>query len=412
MPHALRPGSLSIALAAIVFASPAWGQNQDPNAERLLDPQAEQNGAEPPQHFATSPAAAPQPLDVSAIEPLLAKLDDPSLTERERATDAIRNAPGLTLRDVEGLARREALTPEQRVRLSQVGQAVFMREPRAAMGVQFAGTMDEADGQVQINAPTQGFDSARVLRAMDIIRTIDGIRIHNNAEARAAIISHDPGDTVQLDIIRNGQPGTVRIRLGNYADLRNSYGLQRDALESGWRLRSARLGAGSIKPLSADIAEGDWSPGAPATGGIESRMARMNHPITSEPLSTRMRAIPISDLAAAGAVRASGERDTGAQRDVTIFPGDEPGQRIFLGNPRAGDAIQQREITKMLRLDSNRRQRDMLQGQIAMIRRQAADPNTDAATAANLRRQADTLSALVAHLDEDTKNIMLDTRDR
>lgn len=414
--------SLLLALTASLLSAPASAQDRPRAADPKVQPPASQptktGPLDPPAPGEAAPpggAQAPAPevptaspvLDMVAVDALIAKLDDPSLMEREVAMTSIRNMPGISVRAVEEMMRRSSLSPEQRVRLSQVGQVVFMGEPRAAMGVRFAGLADDEEGQVQINEPTQGWDSARVLRPWDIIRSIDGQRIRSQGEARAAIVSYDPGDSVTVEIIRNGQPGTVRLRLGNFADLGNQSYLDRATLEAAWRLRSARLSGERAKPLMVDVPEGQWASDAAPRGNPN--IERMNHPITSEPLRTQMRAIPVSDLAASGPSRASGQRESGSANEAAYSGERVRPTRVFPGNRR--NAGLPPEIARMM-LDSSRRQRASLNQQIASIRQLAADPNADPARAELLRRQAEALSRLVAQLDEEIAQQQRDAGDR
>lgn len=424
MPDATRLGSACVMLALFVapaLLSPARAQDGAPRAipdDNAQPPAINPGPIDPPppgeapnqNQVPLAPAAAP--LDTAALDSLIAKLDDPALMEREVAMTAIRNTPGLSLRGVEAMMQRTSLSPEQRVRLTQVGQSIFMNEPRAAMGVRFSGFSDEDDGQVQIDDPTPGWDSARVLRPGDVLRAIEGFRIRTQSEARAAIISYDPGDTVSVDILRNGQPGAVRVRLGRFADLQDQRALQRPVLEAAWRLRAARSAPSLAKPIAIGLAEDDWTPAAP---GDErpTRMERMNHPITSEPIRTQMREIPVADLTASGASRAAGERETGLGADAFL---SNSGRRDGVVNIRIngrgapGQRVP-RDMSRMM-LDISRQQRGALQRQIAQIRQMAADPNADAAMATLLRRQAEDLSTQLARLDGEIEELTRDAGDR
>lgn len=411
MPDAHRLGFACVTLALLTSLSSARAQDAAPKAAPDAQPPVNLGPVDPP---APGEAAAPgdvatavPALDGAVLESLLVKLDDPSIAEREHAMAALRGLPGVTVRAIEQVLGKPTLSAEQRVRLLQVGRALFMSEPRAAMGVSFTqGMMEDEDGQVQVSEPTPGWDSARVLRAWDVIRSIDGLRLRTRAEARAAIISHDPGDTVSLDILRNGQPGTVRVRLGNFIDLGSRGFIDAATFEAAWRLRAARSIADGSKPLVIDVAAEEWS-SEPAGDGL-SRMERMNHPITSEPLRTQMRQIPVSDVSASGPSRATGERevDEFGQAGLTIRSG--PAVRMRGENRRGGMPP---EFARAI-VESNRRLRDSLIQKIAMWRQMAADPSIDAKQAAELRFRADQYERRVAQLEVDILEQERDAGDR
>lgn len=398
-------------LALMSWVANTQAQDAAPKAAPDPQPPVNTSPADPP-----APGEAPSPpttptsstLDGASLESLISKLDDASLAVRESAMSDIRNLQGLTIGAIEQCLRKETLSAEQRARLSRVGQSLFMNEPRAAMGVRFAGMGEDDEGQVQVSEPTQGWDSARVLRPWDVIRSIGGLRVRSQSQAKAAIVSYDPGQTVELDIIRNGQPGTVRVRLGNYFDLNNGIGLQASVLEAAWSVRSARMSSVASTPLVLDVDDADWK-GESGPGAAENGERWMNHPITSEPLRTQMREIPVANLAATGAVRASGERTTNnfADSDVSLRTQRPAG---MVANRRNAGRVP-REVAKMI-VDSNRRQKAFLEEQIAMFRRLAADPTTDPARVEVFRRQAEQLQMVMTRLEADTNELLPDTGDR
>ncbi|MFO0834349.1 MAG: PDZ domain-containing protein [Phycisphaerales bacterium] len=399
MPDAHRLGSACVMLALLTSLSPALAQDAAPKAAPEPQPPVNTSPADPPAPGeATPPAATPAPatLDMAALDSTLAKLDDPSIEEREHAMNAIRTLPGMSVRAIGQAMQKPTLSAEQRVRLSQVGQSLFLDEPRGALGVTFnVGGIDDEEGQVQIRETTPGWDSSRALRPWDVVRSIDGLRLRTYAEARAAIISHDPGDTVSLDIVRNGQPGTVRVRLGNFADLNKSGLIDPLAYEAAWRLRASRMISEATKPLVIDLAADEWS-NEPTIDGPPA-VERMNHPITSEPLRTQMRQIPVSDLSAAGPSRASGERNVSDLGQMGSVRSDRPSLRVLARNQ--GRVEVPPEIVRRM-LEAAQQQRAVLKRDIAGLRQRAADPNADARTVEILRRQVAGLEEVLAGLDQ------------
>jgi Do/DeqQ family serine protease len=62
---------------------------------------------------------------------------------------------------------------------------------------------------------TPGAPGAKAgLQSGDVITAIDGKRVENSDDLTMDVISHAPGTTVTLDVIRNGQPTKVNVTLG------------------------------------------------------------------------------------------------------------------------------------------------------------------------------------------------------
>lgn len=235
--------------------------------------------------FAVSVASEPPSLDSSslvqpAVTPeerlaeLVQRLGADALSDREAASQALRADSAITLPMIESLiAGNGELTPEQVERLSQVGEVMFGRQRRAAMGVSFSWGEDVHDG-VQISGTINGFDSQRVLQPGDVIQSIDGVRLLNQSQTRAVIVSHSPGDSVTLRVIRGGEPMTVNLTLGDYADLeqRSRGGFNqgfagqdstwRATLRQAWNVRLARtLGRASAvmgEEVNPGLSDRQW----------------------------------------------------------------------------------------------------------------------------------------------------------
>lgn len=399
-------------LVVLTLLPCARAQDVAPKAAPEPQPPANTGPADPP-----APGEAPAPpidlappvLDAAALESLVAKLDDPSLMQREQAMSALRKLPGITLRAIEQYLRRPSLSGEQRVRLAQVGQSVFAKEPRAALGVSFMqGMLDDEDGHVQVDTPTAGWDSARVLRPLDVIRTIDGVRVRSRLDARAAIISHDPGDIIPIDILRNGQPGTVRVRLGNFADLGDRGFIDPAVHEASWRLRLSRSGGEFTKPLIVDLAQGEWST-EPSSDPSSRIMERMNHPITSEPLRTQMRQIPVSDVSASGPSRATGEREVNDFGQASLSIRSGPSRRELGGDVPNG--AMPRGFARAM-IESHRRMRDSLLQSVAHWKRLAEDPNITPERAAKILEQVADYEKRLAQVSEELNELERDAGDR
>lgn len=158
------------------------------------------------------------------------------------------------------LAADGGLSPEQRERLVQAGTRLFSELPHGAMGVQFS-RLDRGEG-VEISAVVNGFDAENTLKPGDTVMEIDGRKLSVQADMRAVIISHDPGDRLNITLMRRGERAVVSLRLGDFANLRapalTDRSLIRDAFEERIARRAGKVGAiaGIIEP---GIDSGAWA---------------------------------------------------------------------------------------------------------------------------------------------------------
>jgi hypothetical protein len=209
---------------------------------------------------ADKPAAPAQERDAAWLEKLIPALDSDDFAKREAASKEIADDSGVSLHLIEQRLCDKAhpLTPEQALRLGEAGLRLFANTQRGAMGVQFAapGMEGSLDG-VKVGMAVDGFDSKRVLKSGDVIRDMDGVSLAVGDQSRsrnlvvALIISHDPGDEVTLNLLRNGEPLVVKLALGSYRDLRNANELDTARLRTAWDLRCRRLQGGE-EPQAAD----------------------------------------------------------------------------------------------------------------------------------------------------------------
>lgn len=223
-------------------------------------------------------ADTPAPEDArTRLAAIIRSFDSPDLAERLSASDRIAIDPELTLAVIEESLHKAGggLSAEQLLRLDQAAFVRFTRESRAAMGVQYSQLDTLIDG-VEISAPLDGFDAKRVLQPGDVIRRIDATPVRRQNDLRAAILSYSPGDDVSLEVLRRGEPVTVRLRMGNFDDLdaRNvavalpgggarirpqgmaRAGLDARTLQRAWTVRCRRLGGGlanAAEPLAVDL---------------------------------------------------------------------------------------------------------------------------------------------------------------
>lgn len=190
------------------------------------------------------PGSPDEPYKALDLTPLIRALDSVSLAERDRAVEQLGSNPAITAREVLSILRDvQGLTPEQRARLVDLGRAMFKNSPRAAMGIQFGGTVESG---VAVATLIEGFDASRQLRPGDVIEAANGEPLSQN-RLRAVIISHDPGETMSLRVRRLDAEGRaesidVRVALGSFNRLRGGGFLDSQTLDEAWRIRMSREG--------------------------------------------------------------------------------------------------------------------------------------------------------------------------
>lgn len=188
-------------------------------------------------------AVPPPPFDR-----LVERLNSDTYQTREQATQDIASAAsGVRLKQIEAQLKLPTLTLEQRTRLLVAAEHIFMREPRAALGVSWAGPNGLPTGRgVTVSGCVPGFEAATVLKPGDILRAIDGAPVedggYRDQDLRYEIVSRDPGDELRLSIIRGGEPMQVVCRVGKFDDLPRPSDRQ-SSLEGAWRKRLARMQA-------------------------------------------------------------------------------------------------------------------------------------------------------------------------
>ncbi|MCL4222367.1 MAG: PDZ domain-containing protein [Phycisphaerales bacterium] len=204
------------------------------------------------------------PLDVKAE---LARLDSPVLAERDAAEVALANSSDFQLQDLEALARRVDLSPEQRLRLRQVGRQLFKSRALPGLGVQFGGF--GTDGVI-IQETIPGFPAAGVFQPFDVIRALNGQPVTTQDDLRWLILSQDVDDTLEIEYARNGLIAVVQCRLGKFSDLPNAVRPSDVDMARAFALRwERRVGPSTSGELiiGSDISVDQWAQAAGARAG-------------------------------------------------------------------------------------------------------------------------------------------------
>lgn len=190
-------------------------------------------------------AAEPPPdsRDVQAwFDQQVRLLDSADFAAREQASQDIADAADLSTGQIEQALSTSGLSAEQRVRLTWAGYRRFASTDRAALGVSFATFASDTPG-VEITQTIEGFDSVNVVQPGDVLLALGGSPILSFDQARVQIVSFDPGDVVELRLLRQGEPVGAMVRLGSLSTLRGGSSAADEALLRGaWGARLARAG--------------------------------------------------------------------------------------------------------------------------------------------------------------------------
>lgn len=219
--------------------------------------------------------AAPPP---NALNDLVPALESDDWAVRESATAGIGDRDDVTLKAIEAQLARDDLSPEQRARLLIAAREQFVNGPRAALGVQFANQgMMPADDRVVIQQVFAQFPANGLIMRDDEITAVNGVRVRSTGDwsgttLRPHIIACDPGDTLRLTIIRQGERREIDVPVGRYADLVQAQPIGAADLQAAWAVRSAkyRVNEPSLVIPTPEIPSADAAP-APWAARTESR---------------------------------------------------------------------------------------------------------------------------------------------
>jgi hypothetical protein len=192
------------------------------------------------------------------------QLGSDDIAERERASDLLAN---VAMWDEDILAKACELPEvcaERRARLRNAIYERFINTPRPAVGITMG---NNAISGILVTGLQKGFPAAGVLREGDEILVIGGVDLrptsNNQAPLMAAIASFDPGDTIDLMVLRDGREIDLQIELGSFDDLgQQARARPDDVMQRALALRMHRLGfdldADTGRPIAAPVSRFDW----------------------------------------------------------------------------------------------------------------------------------------------------------
>lgn len=251
------------------------------------------------------------------LDDLIDRLDADDLVTRETATgelnrkllddtdpQSIEAARALEMEAAEALRTRE-LSLEQRIRLIDALRERFVRSPRGAMGVSFGQQNRQIGVELQMVMPNFPAAESGALKKGDVITSVCGVSLLGpefanlrangftgaSERLRHIVISHDPGQTVEMTLVRplapaavpeqvgpnvvrvpgggdlitegpgkNAEVLTVQVPLASFELLGPNGRLDPDTLEGAWKQRAVRLGIPAVasRSLGTPLTHADW----------------------------------------------------------------------------------------------------------------------------------------------------------
>jgi len=95
-----------------------------------------------------------------------------------------------------------------------IAQANELEDPRGLLVVRVAPT-GPADGVLRPSTDVRAVDGQRVRVGGDVILAVDGTRLRTTEDLGSYLaLETRPGDTVELEVIREGRTRTVELQLG------------------------------------------------------------------------------------------------------------------------------------------------------------------------------------------------------
>jgi Do/DeqQ family serine protease len=131
--------------------------------------------------------------------------------------------------------------------------------------------LKDTHGAVVTDVTPGGPGEKSGLKSGDVITAINGSKVQDSNELTLAVTQHSPGETVNLDVYRNGQPQKISVTLGQrpegtaWAEGRQNNGNNENG-EEGENNGNGTARGISVQPLTPDIAQQVNVP--PTTKGV------------------------------------------------------------------------------------------------------------------------------------------------
>tara|TARA_R110002096_G_scaffold173781_2_gene348138 strand:- start:333793 stop:334875 length:1083 start_codon:yes stop_codon:yes gene_type:complete len=210
-------------------------------------------------------------LSEQRLAALIGRLNDPSWATRQEATRMLGDPnEGYELGMLAETLERDDLSPETRGRLWSAARSLFEQSPKAGLGVGFGAVRD---GGIEIRSVVEDVDSfpaAAMLMPGDLIVGAEGLGLTSSEDLRAVILSHEPGELLNLLVERGGQVLDLDLPLGSFGSLRGAAPMSPMIADRAIQLRWSRRGITIPEPPTAGggISADDWvSAGYPEPPG-------------------------------------------------------------------------------------------------------------------------------------------------
>lgn len=208
-----------------------------------------------------SPAAAAQQAPPDSVQSDIERLDDPSHTVRSSAMIALlesRETFGFT--DAARALSEAGHSPETRARLTRVLYDRFERDPKGGLGVGFGPERLIGVEIRNVVQDPQSFPATALLNEGDVLLVCDGSLLRHSDDLRAHILSHAPGETLELIVERGDERLAISAPLGAYTSLRGAAPVEWDVARQAVAIRLTRIGVEipNADPVGALLTRDDW----------------------------------------------------------------------------------------------------------------------------------------------------------
>ena len=197
-----------------------------------------------------------------SLREVVERLSSDDFEEREAATRLLADVPAWDDQVLSLVSAQKELSAEAKARIREALFSRFANSPGPAVGIQMQ--LNRSEPGVAVQSVIPNFPAARSLRADDVIFKIDDQDLRSDPTTlrlQEVIASYQPGDRVQMLILRDGREQTVTVELGRFADLNNGIGNRNESLlRQAWALRARRLGLEEApgEPIAAAVSFFDW----------------------------------------------------------------------------------------------------------------------------------------------------------
>ncbi len=189
------------------------------------------------------------------------RLSADDFEQREQGEQELRESEGVTVDGLLGLLAETPLSPESHRRVARAAFELFRSTPRAGMGVEFDIPNTQSRG-VPIKRPIPNFPAFELLQPGDVILSVDGAALTNSEHLGAIIVSHDPGDVLEIELERSGETLVLDVPLGSFSALGQRSRVDIGRLDAAFAQRRMRLGVDDrlvAGELGSNLTLDDWA---------------------------------------------------------------------------------------------------------------------------------------------------------